>query len=106
MGKSSLQRDPNRYSAYACMDIELAAKVKTAIDGEMVERKTRAIKHGNFASKDTPIRQKTIGDALVELADKKYGKLRISRKAQAWKKEQLAKNIAKRRVADAAHKRR
>ena len=81
--------------------MELAAKVKTAVEGETVERKKRAVKSGDYVKKTDSRRPKTIGDALVELAYEKFGHIRISRKAQAWKKEQLAKNIAKRKAADA-----
>lgn len=105
MKKSSLQRDPNRCCVAAYMDLELAAKVKTAIEGETVERKKRAVKSGEYVKKTDSRRPKTIGDALVELADEKFGKINLSRKAQAWKKMQLEKNLAKRKAADANRER-
>ena len=83
------------------MPIPLAVRIKSEIEGEVVERKTRACIHGKKRRKVRTPREKTIGDFLVDLAEKKTKKTIITPKAKRWGAEVLKKNQQKRRVADA-----
>ena len=97
----SLQRDPNRFCASVYMDIELGEKIMTEIEGEMVERKTRACIHGLKRRKIRTKREKTIGDFLCECAAQRTRKTIPSAKAKAWGRAVLKKNLATRAKADA-----
>lgn len=97
---TSLQRDPNRYCASVYMPIELAVKIKSEIEGEVVERKTRACVHGLRRRKIRTPREKTIGDYLVGEATKKTKHTIPTEKAKAWGESILKKNLKKRREAD------
>ena len=77
---TSLQRDPNRYCASVYMPIELGEKIMTEIEGDMVERKTRACIHGMKRRKIRTKREKTIGDFLVECAERRTKKTRNNKK--------------------------
>lgn len=98
---TSLQRDPNRYCATVYMPIPLGEKIITEIEGEMVERKTRACIHGKKRRKIRTMREKTIGDFLVECAERRTRKTVPSVRARKWGKAILEKNLAKRAKADA-----
>lgn len=98
---NSLQRDPNRYCASVYMPIPLAVNIKSEIEGEKVERKTRACTHGLKRRKNRTPREKTIGDFLVELAEEKTQHTIPTAKAKKWGAQMLKKNKQKRREADA-----
>lgn len=97
---TSLQRDPNRYCASVYMPIPLAVRIKSEIEGEVVERKTRACIHGKKRRKVRTPREKTIGDYLVEIATKRTNKTIPTDKAKKWGAEILRKNLKKRKEAD------
>ena len=98
---TSLQRDPNRYCASVYMPIELGVKIMTEIQGKKMNRKTRACIHGLRRRKNITQRAKTIGDYLVECAEKSTEHTIPSAKAKAWGKAILKKNRAIRAKADA-----
>lgn len=98
---NSLQRDPNRYCASVYMPIDLAVKIKSEVEGIEVERKTRAIIHGNTRRKVRKPREKTIGDYLVEIAEKTTRKTVPTPKAIKWGKDILKRNLKARKEADA-----
>ena len=98
---NSLQRDPTRYCASVYMPIELSEKIMTEIEGKMVDRKTRACVHGLKRRKTLTKREKTIGDFLVECAERKTRHTVPSAKALKWGNEMLKKNLEKRAAADA-----
>ena len=98
---TSLQRDPNRYCSTVYMPMDLAVKIKSEIEGETVERKTRACIHGRKRKKVVTPRSMTIGDYLIGLATKKTKNVTPSAKAVKWGKEMLKKNLKKRKEADA-----
>ena len=83
------------------MPIPLGEKIITEIEGEMVERKTRACIHGKKRRKIRTMREKTIGDFLVECAERRTRKTVPSVRARKWGKAILEKNLAKRARADA-----
>lgn len=83
------------------MPIVLGEKIMTEIEGEMVERKTRACIHGRKRRKNRTKRAKTIGDYLVECAEKKTKNTVPSPRAKKWGRTILKKNLAKRAKADA-----
>ena len=58
---TSLQRDPNRYCATVYMPIPLGEKIITEIEGEMVERKTRACIHGKKRRKSAKMGKGHLG---------------------------------------------
>lgn len=97
---TSLQRDPNRYCASVYIPIPLGVKIKSEIEGKVVERKTRACIHGRKKKKIITPREMTIGDFLVDLAEKKTKKTIPTAKAKKWGAEILKKNLQKRREAD------
>lgn len=101
---TSLQRDPNRYCASVYMPIPLAVKIKSVIEGEFVERKTRACIHGKKRRKDRTPREKTIGDFLVDIASVKTLKVKPTAKAKKWGDAVLKKNLRKRKEADMLQK--
>ena len=98
---TSLQRDPKRYCASVYMPIDLGILIKSEIEGEVVDRKTRVCIHGKKRKKDITQREKTIGDFLVDLAMKKTRKTIPTAKAKKWGEEVLRRNLQKRREADA-----
>ena len=100
--KKSLQRDPSRFLVSAYLPDNIAAKVKTAIEGRVVKRKVRAIKNGKYRRNPNSTRDMTIADFMVESTTRRVKHIKPSREALEWKEEQLARNMAKRRAADAA----
>lgn len=102
--KKSLQRDPSRFLVSAYIPDDVAAKVKTAIEGRVVKRKVRAIKNGKYRRNPNSTREMTIADFMVESTAKRVKRVKPSQAALEWKEEQLAKNIAKRKAADEAMK--
>ena len=86
------------------MPVELAEKIRTEIEGEVVERKVRACVHGLKKRKEVSYREKTIGDYLVELAEVRTRNTVVSRRAKKWGSRILKKNRAARVIADNFHK--
>lgn len=100
---TTLQRDPTRYCTNVYMPIELAERIKTEIEGKKVPRKVRACTYGLKRKKGISLRPKTIGDFLVEIAEKKTRNTKVSSKAKRWGEAVLKKNRAARQYADAMH---
>lgn len=100
----SLQRDPTRTYVGTYIDLGLAAKIETVIEGQTVPRRKRKQSSGRFGRKQTSYRRKTIGDFLVECAESKVKKVIPSQKAKSWAKKVLTRNKARRMTEDIKHK--
>lgn len=94
------QRDPYRYGISVYMPLSIAEKIMTLIEGKKVSRKTRACTHGKCKRKERSMRDMTIGDFLVSLADRKTRNIEPSEKAIDWGCRIFKRNLAKRHEAD------
>lgn len=101
---NSIQRNPNKIPVTSYVPLQVAAQIKTIIEGQIVNRMVRRRKNGKYIVNPNPMRKKTISDFMLESAMRRVKKVVPSKEALEWKQKQYEKNLERRRYADSQHK--
>ena len=101
---NSIQRNPNKIPVTSYVPLQVAAKIKTLIEGKIVNRMVRRRKNRKYIVNPNPKREKTISDFMLESAERRVKKVVPSKAALEWMKKKYEKNLERRRYADAQHK--